>query len=218
MRVIYVMTHDFDRPRRGRPDPSAGRASGGAARDPEPAGVPPGRRDRDRRVLAACARSDRRSDRARADPPEPAAGAHGSSDDNLCAAAPTRSRRARRRARRSTIFATGSEVEIALAGAEACSKEHGVAARVVSVPCFELFLEQDDGLPPRHHRQRARSRSRVEAARPPGLGCVHRRGRRLRRHDRFRRQRPLQGTLPAFRHHGRGGRGGCAADLAARQP
>ena len=29
-RVIYVMTHDFDRARRGRPDPPAGRAAGGA--------------------------------------------------------------------------------------------------------------------------------------------------------------------------------------------
>jgi transketolase len=42
-----------------------------------------------------------------------------------------------------SIFATGSEVEIAVNGAKLLA-ERGIAARVVSVPCFELFLEQDD--------------------------------------------------------------------------
>ena len=53
--------HDarLDRAGRGRPDPPAGRASRGAARDPEHPGVPPVRRGRDRRVLAAGARSAR---------------------------------------------------------------------------------------------------------------------------------------------------------------
>ncbi|PYE88664.1 transketolase [Phyllobacterium leguminum] len=40
-----------------------------------------------------------------------------------------------------TIFATGSEVEIAL-GARAALEEKGIPARVVSVPCFELFDKQ----------------------------------------------------------------------------
>jgi transketolase len=43
-----------------------------------------------------------------------------------------------------SIFATGSEVTIAVDAARILA-ERGVAARVVSVPCFELFLEQDDG-------------------------------------------------------------------------
>jgi transketolase len=42
-----------------------------------------------------------------------------------------------------SIFATGSEVAIAVSGAKLLA-ERGVAARVVSVPCFELFLEQKD--------------------------------------------------------------------------
>jgi transketolase len=42
-----------------------------------------------------------------------------------------------------TLFASGSEVEIALA-AQALLKQHGVPARVVSVPSVELFLAQDD--------------------------------------------------------------------------
>jgi len=44
-----------------------------------------------------------------------------------------------------SIFATGSEVEIAVAGAKLLA-EKGVAARVVSVPCFELFLAQPDNV------------------------------------------------------------------------
>ncbi|MCO5064682.1 MAG: transketolase [Rhizobiaceae bacterium] len=43
-----------------------------------------------------------------------------------------------------TIFATGSEVEIAL-GARALLQAHGHPTRVVSVPCFELFEQQSDG-------------------------------------------------------------------------
>ncbi|MBP0438185.1 transketolase [Tianweitania sediminis] len=42
-----------------------------------------------------------------------------------------------------TIFASGSEVEIAL-GAREKLKAAGIAARVVSVPCMELFAEQDE--------------------------------------------------------------------------
>ena len=44
---------------------------------------------------------------------------------------------------KATLFATGSEVEIALA-AQAELEKRGVPARVVSVPCFELFFEQDE--------------------------------------------------------------------------
>jgi transketolase len=42
-----------------------------------------------------------------------------------------------------TIFASGSEVEIAL-NAQARLEEKGIPARVVSVPCFELFDEQSE--------------------------------------------------------------------------
>jgi transketolase len=44
-----------------------------------------------------------------------------------------------------SIFATGSEVEIAVGGAKLLA-ERGVAARVVSVPCFELFLAQPEAI------------------------------------------------------------------------
>jgi len=42
-----------------------------------------------------------------------------------------------------SIFASGSEVEIAL-DAQKLLAEKGVAARVVSVPCMDIFLEQDE--------------------------------------------------------------------------
>src|SRR5262245_5121703 len=42
-----------------------------------------------------------------------------------------------------SIFATGSEVPIAVEGAKLLA-ERGIAARVISVPCFELFLEQKE--------------------------------------------------------------------------
>lgn len=42
-----------------------------------------------------------------------------------------------------TLFASGSEVEIAVE-AQAQLAEEGIAARVISVPCFELFEEQSD--------------------------------------------------------------------------
>ncbi|RWQ84603.1 MAG: transketolase [Mesorhizobium sp.] len=42
-----------------------------------------------------------------------------------------------------TLIATGSEVEIAVAAAERLEAKHGIAAAVVSMPCWELFEEQD---------------------------------------------------------------------------
>ena len=44
---------------------------------------------------------------------------------------------------KATLFASGSEVEIAL-GAQKLLNEKGMAARVVSVPSLELFLSQPD--------------------------------------------------------------------------
>ncbi len=43
-----------------------------------------------------------------------------------------------------TILATGSEVEIAVAAADKLLSEKGIAAAVVSMPCWEKFEAQDD--------------------------------------------------------------------------
>jgi transketolase len=55
------------------------------------------------------------------------------------------------------LIATGSEVMVALAARDELAKE-GIAARVVSMPCWELFAEQpqdyrDSVLPPAQHRR-----------------------------------------------------------------
>ncbi len=75
VRVVYVLTHDLDRPRRGRADPPAGRAGDEPAADPQPQRVPTGRRDRDRRVLGAGAADAENPVGARPVAAEPAAGA-----------------------------------------------------------------------------------------------------------------------------------------------
>ena len=140
-RVIHVMTHDFDRPRRRRTDASAGRASRRAARNSESAAcsVPA---TRWKQPSAGSSRSKRKTGRA-----------YWRSRGRTCrscATASTRTISARAALMKSrgpdgrsdvSIFATGSEVSIAVDGAKLLA-QRGVAARVVSVPCFELFLEQ----------------------------------------------------------------------------
>ena len=69
-------------------------------------------------------------------------------------------RRGRRRGE-VTFLATGSEVEIALDARDTAARR-GIAARVVSMPCWELFEEQpatyrDSHARPRHGKSRHRS-------------------------------------------------------------
>lgn len=47
-------------------------------------------------------------------------------------------------ARKVTLLATGSEIEIAVKAREVLEAD-GIATAVVSLPCFELFIAQDDG-------------------------------------------------------------------------
>ena len=49
---------------------------------------------------------------------------------------------------KATIFASGTEVAVAMAARELLKAE-GIAARVVSTPCWELFERQDARLPRR---------------------------------------------------------------------
>ena len=63
------------------------------------------------------------------------------SDENLSARGAYELRAARGEAK-ATIFATGAEVPLALAAAETLEAD-GVPTRVISVPCFELFFQQD---------------------------------------------------------------------------
>jgi transketolase len=66
------------------------------------------------------------------------------SKDNLCAGGAYEISPADGAAR-ATIFASGSEVELAIK-AQALLKERNIAARVVSVPSLELFLSQPEAV------------------------------------------------------------------------
>ena len=165
------LCHDprFDRPRRRRADASAGRASRRAARHTQHAGVPALRRGRGRRVLGAGAEPHQRSDRAGADAAEPAAAAHQCARTTIRAAtAPTSWSRAQGDAKVS-LFASGSEVEIAVAAQKQLA-ERGIASRVVSVPVAGIAAGAAGGTAKGRHRQRAgQGRDRGRGA--LGLGC-----------------------------------------------
>jgi transketolase len=101
-----------------------------------------------------------------------------------------------------TLIATGTEVAIAVEAAEALA-ERGVAAAVVSMPCWELFEAQPKdyraavlGTPP--DRDRGRRQVRLDP-----LRCE--RGRRDR-HGWLRRLGPGRNPLRALRHHRTGDR------------
>jgi transketolase len=64
-------------------------------------------------------------------------------DENLCARGAYVLADAEGGARRATVFASGSEVAIALA-ARAALQAQGVPTAVISVPCWERFEQQDD--------------------------------------------------------------------------
>ena len=98
-----------------------------------------------------------------------------------------------------TIFATGSEVEIALNARTQLEKD-GHPTRVVSVPCFELFEQTSDEYK-RVILGDAPVKIAVEAAirmgwdRFIGIDGI------FRRDDRLWRQRPDRSTVRAFRYH-----------------
>ena len=85
-----------------------------------------------------------------------------------------------------TLLSTGSEVAIALAARDLLAKE-GIAARIVSMPCWDLFEEQDEAY--RKQVLGARPRSRHRSGRAVRLGPLYRRRWRLCRHAQLRRQR-----------------------------
>ena len=125
--------------------------------------------------------------------------------DNSAPGAPTRSRGPDGHADVS-IFATGSEVAIAVEAQKLLDAARRLGARRLRA-VLRAVRRAARRLPPRDHRRRTRQdRRRGRGA--AGLGRDHRLGRRVRRHDRLRRQRALQGPLPALRHHGREGRRG----------
>ena len=189
----------FDRARRGRADAPAGRASCDAESDAEPQRVPALRTWSRRRnagswrcrsaIVRACwccrARACRccgRSMRRKTVRPR----------------APIVMREAAGQ-RDVTLIATGSEVEIARAAADLLHARHGLDAAVVSMPCWELFEQQDEAY--RAGVLGSAPRVAVEAAARLGWDRWIGERRRFRRHERLRRQRAGGRSLQAFRHH-----------------
>ena len=108
-----------------------------------------------------------------------------------------------------SLFASGSEVAIAVA-AQKLLADQGIAARVVSVPCFELLLAA-----PEAERAKiigdAKVKVAVEAGIRQGWDAIIGSDGTIRRHEHLRRQRALQGALPTFWNYaGEGRRGGAA--------
>ena len=158
----------------GRPDPPADRAAGLPAGHARPPGGPPGRRQRDARRPGgsavdgeepdrpACspARASRSWPRRPSGPPTAWPGAatcwsdpDGGPPDVV-------------------LVGTGSEVHVCLGAAGRCSAAAGVRARVVSLPCWEWFEDQDEAyraevLPPGSPGWRSRRRRRSAGTATP---------------------------------------------------
>ena len=172
--------------------------------------IRPGRRDRDRRGLAPRDRAHRRAGRPRALAPEAArARPHG---------ARARERRAARRLRPGRhaaatpdviLIGSGSEVHDLLAARETLGGE-GVAARVVSLPDWNLFLAQPqsyrDEVLPREVWRRVSLEAGATFGWPALVGD---RGTALGL-DRYGASAPAPDDRARARHHARGGRRGGA--------
>ena len=85
------------------------------------------------------------------------------------------------------IFASGSEVEIAI-DAKAKLDAAGIPARVISVPCFDLFEKQGKA-----YKEKLLGTEKIRVAIEAGVRTtwdqLHWPGRHLHRHDRLRRIR-----------------------------
>ena len=143
-RVIHVMTHDSIGLGEDGPTHQPVEHLAALRAIPNLQRVPALRCGRGDRMLGAGAARQGQSERAGADPPEPAA-----ASDLLylritsAPPAPTRSCRSRATTSMCRSSPSGSEVAIAVEAAQLLNRQ-GKPARVVSVPCFELFL----ALPP----------------------------------------------------------------------
>src|SRR5690606_36828621 len=147
----------------GRPDPPADRASGEPARHAEPAGLPPGRHDRDRRMLGA---GPGHAGPALDPRPHPPSGAAGATDPHGRKSLRPGRIPARAGGGRAALRATGSEVSLALEARDRLQAD-GIGTAGVSLPCWELFDAQ-----PASYREEvlgpAGVRVAVEAASPFG--------------------------------------------------
>ena len=106
-------------------------------------------------------------------------------------------------ARQVSLLATGSEVALALAARELLQAQ-GIAAAVVSMPCWELFAEQDPAIPCQRARRHRLGAGRLRGGPAFRVGPLAGRPWRICRHDRLWRFRPGRRAVPALRDHAGG--------------
>ena len=143
MRVVYVMTHDSIGLGEDGPTHQPVEHLAMLRATPNVQRVPARRHDRDRRSLgdgAGSRRPPRRFSRSAARTCRWCARTH--SRNNMTARGAYVLAEAEGK-RQAILLATGSEVEIAMAAREALHAK-GIGTRVVSMPCWELFEEQDE--------------------------------------------------------------------------
>ncbi len=190
----------FHRPRRRRPDAPAGRASRRAARDPEPlsSSARPTRLNPPSAGKLALLRENGPSLLALSRQATPAL-----RDDAQRKPAPRAARtnccRPKAATAKSRIFATGTEVAIAVKARELLQAQ-GIPTRVVSAPCFELFDLQDDAYQDASAAA-APTKSRIGCEAAHRAGLVEMFASPIHRHDRFGASAPAKDVLRAFRHY-----------------
>ena len=116
------------------------------------------------------------------------------------------------------LVGTGSEVRVCVEAAERLLAAEGIATQVVSMPSWELFAEQDDGVPGRRCCPPDVPTLAVEAGVVVRLGPL---GRRQRRHRPLRRVGPGRAwcsTELGFTPEQRGRAGPAAARATWRTP
>ncbi len=134
----------FDRGGRGRADPPAGRAPAGAPRDPRPRHLPPGRRQRGGGGLSGHHAAQAPAGGAGAQPPAAADRRPDEVRPGLGVAKGAYVLAGADEAKPDVILiGTGSEVQLCL-GAYETLRSEGVKARVVSMPSWDLFEQQDE--------------------------------------------------------------------------
>ena len=166
---------------------------------PQPACLPPRRRDGDRRMLGTGGQRARRAQPAGAVPPDPADAPHRHRREPL---RPRRLRAGRGGAAPAAHADRHRLRGVVALAARAALEAEGIATAVVSLPCWELFARRT----PATATQVLGSAPRVGIEAAVGFGWERwlGDGRGLHRHERLRRLGPGRGSFPAFRYHARG--------------
>ena len=105
------------------------------------------------------------------------------------------------------LMSSGSELALAVQGWEALAKEN-IPARVVSMPCWELFELQDQAYKDEVLPPGIAARVADRAGRDAGVGALRRPARRHHRHAHVRRLGAPEGAADQVRLHARTGRRG----------